>query len=311
MEEAVIVSVAPSGPHGTGQRPHWNSQGIRPHNRHEPFREHYAGMPSHHPAGEGPPPLPPKGHAGQYTASPGLETHFDVSDLNYPRTVMHNIDNPDYPYIYNTTNTRKQQRPSFSGTQGSGTQHGTPHQRPSSSAEVGSPYHFFQSHNTSGSSGGSGAPGVGRPTSALGYGYNDPSPYLHLGRNLPTPNGQLTTSVKSVFDCDLGCFVDKVISEEVTEAQITTTTTITKPAEDENMLVTDVLMTETSVTKSKTEQISSTKQKPTATSIAGEGSGSSDDAENLLIPLVDNSTSSAKQDAMTDQQIRTSEPRDV
>ena len=119
---------------------------------------------------------------------------------------------------------------------------------------MGSPYNFFPSHNTSGSSGGSGAPThLGRPISALGYG-NDPSPYLHLGRN--RPDSQMTTSVKSVFDCDLGCFVDKVISEEVTtEAQIVTTTTITKPSNDDNVLVTDVLTTETSVTKSHTEQI--------------------------------------------------------
>ena len=207
-----------------------------------------------------------------------------------------NFDHPEQPYFFgHHTNPRKQQRPSFSGT-GSGT-HGTPHQRPSSSAEVGSPYNFFPSHNTSGSSGGSGAPG--RPISALGYGYNDP--YLHLGRNLPTPNSQMTTSVKSVFDCDLGCFVDKVISEEVTEAQIVTTTTITKPTDDENMLVTDVLMTETSVTKSHTEQIQSKKPSKTAPH---------DDSENLLVPLVGNEPTST-QGHLGSQGVTTSDPKEV
>ena len=43
----------------------------------------------------------------------------------------------------------------------------------------------------------------------------------------------------------------------------------------------------------------------------GTGCGG-DDAENLLVPLVDNiTTSSEQQDAMNHQQIRTSEPRDV
>lgn len=206
-----------------------------------------------------------------------------------------NFDHPEEPYFFgHNTNPRKQQRPSFSGT-GSGA-HGTPHQRPSSSAEVGSPYNFFPSHDTSGSSGGSGAPGrMGRPISALGYGYNDPSPYLHLGRNLPTPNGQITTSVKSVFDCDLGCFVDKVISEEVTEAQIITTTTITKPTDDENMLVTDVLMTETSVTKSHTEQI----QHPIQHGTKQPSKAPNDDSENLLVPLVGNALSA--QDTLCSQ----------
>ena len=123
---------------------------------------------------------------------------------------------------------------------------------------------------------------------------------MHLGRKLPTPNGQITTSVKSVFDCELGCFVDKVVSEEVTEAQITTTTTITKPTDDENMLVTDVLMTETSVTKSKTEQIQSTKQSSRP---------SNDDTENLLVPLVD--TELPSQTTLGSQRVQTSEPKDV
>ena len=166
---------------------------------------------------------------------------------------------------------------------------------------MGSPYNFFPSHNTSGSSGGSGAPvQTSRPISALGYGYNDPSPYLHLGRNLPTPNGQLTTSVKSVFDCDLGCFVDKVITEEVSEAQIVTTTTITKPSNDDNVLVTDVLKTETSVTKSHTEQVKPMKQPLKE---------AHDESENLLVPLVINAPIS--DGTFEGQKTNTSEPKEV
>ena len=210
-----------------------------------------------------------------------------------------NFEHPEQPYFWGThTNPRKQARPSFSGTEKS---HGTPHQRPSSSAEMGSPYNFFPSHNTSGSSGGSGAPvQTSRPISALGYGYNDPSPYLHLGRNLPTPNGQLTTSVKSVFDCDLGCFVDKVITEEVSEAQIVTTTTITKPSNDDNVLVTDVLKTETSVTKSHTEQVKPMKQPLKE---------AHDESENLLVPLVINAPIS--DGTYERQKSNTSEPKEV
>ena len=307
-EDAIIVSVAPNGPHGTGY-PQWGQQHQQPgtkfNNRHEPFRGQHPNI-SSHPSGGGvgggPPPLPPKisNSLPPHAASPGLETHFDVSDLDYPRTVFHNnFDHPEQPYFYGTnSNPRKQARPSFSGTEKS---HGTPHQRPSSSAEMGSPYNFFPSHNTSGSSGGSGAPThMGRPISALGYG-NDPSPYLHLGRN--RPDSQMTTSVKSVFDCDLGCFVDKVISEEVTtEAQIVTTTTITKPSNDDNVLVTDVLTTETSVTKSHTEQIKpKTQQQPSK--------HSQDESENLLIPLVSNDPTS--EISFDETIVSTTEPKEV
>ena len=305
VEDAIIVSVAPSGPHGTGY-PQWSQHqqqqpGTKFNNRHEPFRGQGPAI-SSQPTGGHPPPLPPKtaNSLPPHAASPGLETHFDVSDLDYPRTVFHNnFDHPEQPYFYGThSNPRKQQRPSFSGTERS---QGTPHQRPSSSAEMGSPYHFFPSHNTSGSSGGSGAPGqIGRPISALGYGYNDPSPYLHLGRNLPTPNSTMTTSVKSVFDCDLKCFVDKVISEEVTEAQIVTTTTITKPSDSDNMLVTDVLTTETSVTKSHTEQIKPKKQP---------SKESNDESENLLIPIAANAPTS--EGSFESSRVNTSEPREV
>ena len=111
----------------------------------------------------------------------------------------------------------------------------------------------------------------------------------------------MTTSVKSVFDCDLGCFVDKVISEEVTtEAQIVTTTTITKPSHD-NVLVTDVLTTETSVTKSHTEQIKPKTQQPTK--------HSQDESENLLIPLVSNDPTS--EISFDETIVSTSEPKEV
>ena len=43
-----------------------------------------------------------------------------------------------------------------------------------------------------------------RPQSAM-----DTSSYYvnpHSVRRMPTPNGPMTTSVKSVFDCELGCF---------------------------------------------------------------------------------------------------------
>ena len=302
IEDAVIVSVAPSGPHGTGY-PQWNQQqpfGTKFNNRHEPFRGQNPVISSHPSGGGVPPPLPPKSSNSlppPHAASPGLETHFDVSDLDYPRTVLHcNFEHPEEPYFatpYAThTNPRKQQRPSFSGTEKS---HGTPHQRPSSSAEMGSPYNFFPSHNTSGSSGGS-----ARPISALGHGYNDPSPYLHLGRNLPTPNQQTTTSVKSVFDCELGqCFVDKV--EEVTEAHIVTTTTVTKPSKENNVLVTDVLKTETSVTKSHTKQIKPNDEP---------SKDINEETENLLLPLVTIDHPSSE-DNFDSQRVHTSEPKEV
>ena len=82
MEDAIIVSVAPSGPHGTGY-PQWNKQqGTKSNNRHEPFRGQYPGI-SSHPGGVVPPPLPPKTSSSlpPHSASPGLETHFDVSDF--------------------------------------------------------------------------------------------------------------------------------------------------------------------------------------------------------------------------------------
>jgi hypothetical protein len=45
-----------------------------------------------------------------------------------------------------------------------------------------------------------------RPTSAAGF-PGEAVPALPP-RRMPTPNGALTTSVKSVFDCEQGCFVN-------------------------------------------------------------------------------------------------------
>ena len=44
-----------------------------------------------------------------------------------------------------------------------------------------------------------------RPQSAMDSTYVN---YTHSTRRMPTPNGPMTTSVKSVFDCELGCFVE-------------------------------------------------------------------------------------------------------
>jgi hypothetical protein len=50
--------------------------------------------------------------------------------------------------------------------------------------------------------------------------------YDTLGsRRMPTPNGHLTTSVKSVFDCDQGCFLNEegehVLFEEGASGHVT------------------------------------------------------------------------------------------
>jgi len=45
-----------------------------------------------------------------------------------------------------------------------------------------------------------------RPTSALDGPANV---YDYLGSQMPNPEDPLTASLKSVFDCDLGCFVNK------------------------------------------------------------------------------------------------------
>lgn len=44
----------------------------------------------------------------------------------------------------------------------------------------------------------------GRPQSAM----DSTNQQQYVPRRMPTPNGQLTTSVKSVFDCELGCFIE-------------------------------------------------------------------------------------------------------
>ena len=107
----------------------------------------------------------------------------------------------------------------------------------------------------------------------------------------------LNLKFRNIKECEpLMCFVDKVITEEVSEAQIVTTTTITKPSNDDNVLVTDVLKTETSVTKSHTEQI-----KPKKQSLKEPH----EESENLLVPLVINAPLSEGQKS------NTSEPKEV
>ena len=49
-----------------------------------------------------------------------------------------------------------------------------------------------------------------RPQSAMEQGYTGyPNTHVYYPtRRIPTPNGPMNTSVKSVFDCDLGCFTE-------------------------------------------------------------------------------------------------------
>jgi hypothetical protein len=105
--------------------------------------------------------------------SPSLhETHFEGgdlgSDLDLPRTVLHHPD----PFAV-----QRAQRPSYAG-------------RPSSSMLEQNPMY---NHS--------------RPQSALET-PNYLSHYPMSVKRMPTPNGPMTTSVKSVFDCDLGCFIE-------------------------------------------------------------------------------------------------------
>ena len=51
-----------------------------------------------------------------------------------------------------------------------------------------------------------------RPQSAM-----DSNTYYLPTRRMPTPNGPCTTSVKSVFDCELGCFIEDHNAETPTE----------------------------------------------------------------------------------------------
>eukprot|EP00095_Tigriopus_kingsejongensis_P006388 maker-scaffold117_size339417-snap-gene-2.19 protein:Tk06388 transcript:maker-scaffold117_size339417-snap-gene-2.19-mRNA-1 annotation:"immunoglobulin superfamily member 5" len=123
--------------------------------------------------------------------SPSLhETHFG-SDLDLPRTVLHHPD----PYLQQSPpfyHQQFQQQPLYS----------RPHARsgrPASSADaVLNPSPYYPNYS------------LNRPNSALSYPHSQPDStgsYIPtLARRLPTPNGLLTTSTKSVFDCDLGCF---------------------------------------------------------------------------------------------------------
>lgn len=135
-----------------------------------------------------PQPLLPGTGAGRQT--PSLhETHFD-SYLDLPRTVLHH---PDPYQVYQNSQqqlppvrTQQLQQRHPSGLTG----------RPSSSLAAETPWQNSPQY----------AGGSQRPTSALA----GPGSYDTLGsRRMPTPNGHLTTSVKSVFDCDLGCFIDE------------------------------------------------------------------------------------------------------
>ena len=49
-----------------------------------------------------------------------------------------------------------------------------------------------------------------RPQSAMEQGYTGyPNTQVYYPtRRIPTPNGPMNTSVKSVFDCELGCFME-------------------------------------------------------------------------------------------------------
>ncbi len=129
-----------------------------------------------------------------YLVFPGLhETHFDT-EVDYPRTVLH----PPDSYISfhpgkGLQRFQNQTRPSSSMAESAHpTTHWTaPHyftpQRPASAQ--GGP-HMYDNLGT-------------RPI----YGYNETDAH--------------TTSVKSVFDCDLGCFTykdeDHILSEELVD----------------------------------------------------------------------------------------------
>ncbi|TRY73760.1 hypothetical protein TCAL_02553 [Tigriopus californicus] len=128
--------------------------------------------------------------------SPSLhETHFG-SDTDLPRTVLHHPD----PFLQQQ---QLQQQPIYSNQQFQQQPvYGRPNPRsgrPASSADaVLNPSPYYPNHS------------LNRPHSALSYPNSQPDStgsYIPtILRRLPTPNGQLTTSTKSVFDCDLGCF---------------------------------------------------------------------------------------------------------
>ena len=137
-----------------------------------------------------PQPLLPRSGA----KTPSLhETHFD-SDLDLPRTVLHH---PDPYQIYQNAHQlpvrsqmqKRPQPPAAAGLNG----------RPSSSLADS------WQHSPVFGNGGAGGPSQ-RPTSALaGPGYYDS---LSSRPMAGAPNCQLATSIKSVFDCDQGCFIN-------------------------------------------------------------------------------------------------------
>ena len=115
-----------------------------------------------------------------HKVSPSLhETHFEDNldpdlDLDLgPRTVLHHPD----PFVSTGPRSTRVQRPSYAG-------------RPSSSMLE---QHPMYSQN--------------RPQSAMESAQY--ANYANPTRRMPTPNGPMTTSVKSVFDCELGCFSEE------------------------------------------------------------------------------------------------------
>lgn len=103
--------------------------------------------------------------------SPSLhETHFEDLDHDLDLLPRTVLHHPDP-----NSRSSRVQRPSYAG-------------RPSSSMLEQHPYNSQT-----------------RPQSAMA----DNSYYTISSRRIPTPNGPMTTSVKSVFDCDLGCFVEE------------------------------------------------------------------------------------------------------
>lgn len=143
------------------------------------------------------------------------ETHFDETDLDLPRTVLH------HPDPYGGT-------PDPFGHGSDSFNQSTPVYYPHSLQRVGRPFSSADTAYYPYYPLGSGGPTPqnapvdqsGRPTSAMSFPAD--SPYAMLPtRRMPTPNGQLTTSVKSVFDCDQGCFVDleKIEDEHEDEQQ--------------------------------------------------------------------------------------------
>ena len=114
------------------------------------------------------------------------ETHFEDDldqDLELPPRAV--LTHPD-PFVSTPLGhghpygqPKRTQRPSYAG-------------RPSSSMLENHPMH---SQN--------------RPQSAMDASTYYVNPNNSMTRRMPTPNGPMTTSVKSVFDCELGCFQEE------------------------------------------------------------------------------------------------------